>query len=118
MNILEVIFIAISKLYIKRSGKNEDWFYLSLLIISFIIGLDIYVITLIYFDLYFVYPLVFVFVLFFALVVIFGKFKTNKELIIKYKFKRHDYIAILLLPFIQFLILFYLLPYALEIKGI
>ena len=61
IKILDLFFIYFSKLYVKFSKREDDWFYLPLLIISFIFCFNLFIVSRLFIDFspYYVVGLVF-----------------------------------------------------------
>ena len=76
MKIIKLYFILFSKLYVKFSKGKEDWFYLPLLIISFIICLNIFIISSYFIEYRPYYIIALLFLLYFVLII---KFSPEKS---------------------------------------
>ncbi|GEM_PF-6791481 len=108
---LNVFFVIISKLYIKFSNRENDWFYLPILILSFLISINILTLSMLFIKVHLAIMIFFVFLLFFVLIIYYKKFKDNKLLVINYKLSKWNYIFTLMFLIVDFLFLFYMLKY-------
>ena len=87
MKLLELYFVLFSKLYVKFSDRENDWFYLPIIIISFLICINIYVISSIFLSVN-IYYIIGLFVTFYFVLIFFlSSTRTKgKEYIRNYKF--------------------------------
>ena len=87
MKLLELYFVLFSKLYVKFSDRENDWFYLPIIIISFLICINIYVISSIFLSVN-IYYIIGLFVTFYFVLIFFlsSKRTIGKEYIRNYKF--------------------------------
>lgn len=112
MKILELYFILFSKLYVKFSKKKDDWFYLPLLIISFIGCLNIFIISLLFWNNspYYIFGLVFL--SFFGLIFWFSGIKIKgKNYVRKYVLIKKIMFLLIFLLLIDFYVLVKILNY-------
>ena len=107
MNFLNIIFIAISKIYLKFSSNSEDWFYLPILIISFITGLNLFIFSMLFAKISYLYPIIFTIILYFLLILYFGKFKKKKSVIKNYELTSLNYFFIILFIVFDVVLLIY-----------
>jgi len=118
MKILELYFIILSKLYVKFSNGKEDWFYLPILILSFIIVSNIFIFSMLYWNINPFLIVGLVFILFFILIFLFSKRKyIDKNYVKLYRLNMKTKMILIFSILIDFYILFRILNYIREMKS-
>ena len=96
MKILQLYFILLSKLYVRFSKRENDWYYMPLMILSSLLGLNTFVFTSIFLKVspyYFIGAIIFCF---FTLSFYFGRFAKNKEFVENFKLSKQTKILLVL----------------------
>jgi membrane-bound ClpP family serine protease len=100
---------------VKFSSRKDDWFYLPLLILSFILGLNLLIISFLFtkLNLYFVFGIILL--IYFILILILSSKKTKgKDYVRDYKLTRNTISILILGLFINFYGLFKILNHTRE----
>jgi hypothetical protein len=99
MKILELYFILFSKLYVKFSKREDDWFYLPLMIISTIFCYNILIISLLFVDISPYYIIALIAILFFVLIYVFSPKRAKGKSYVR-NYKLSTYTILILVTFL------------------
>jgi len=110
--ILEILFVFISKLYIKFSNRENDWYYLPIVVISFLISFNLQIIAALFINLHPAILIIVIIISFFILIFYFQKFRDNKSEIINYNLTKWNYIFVCIFLILDFILLRYIINYA------
>ena len=88
MKILQLYFILLSKLYVRFSKRKNDWYYMPVMILSSLFGLNTFVLTSIFLKVNPYYFIVAIIFCFFTLSFYFGRFAKNKEFVENFKLSK------------------------------
>lgn len=107
MKILHLYFILFSKLYIKFSKREDDWFYMPLLILTFLITLNILNISFLFFKPLFYLVVVISILVYILLILLFSSLKDKgKEFVKNYTLSNKVISLLVFLLIVDFVILF------------
>ena len=96
MKILQLYFILLSKLYVRFSKRKNDWYYMPVMILSSLFGLNTFVLTSIFLKVNPYYFIVAIIFCFFTLSFYFGRFAKNKEFVENFKLSKQTKILLVL----------------------
>ena len=117
MKIIELYFILFSKLYVKYSKKKDDWFYLPLLIISFIFSSNIFIISMLFVDISPYYAIGLNIFIYFILILVLGsKREKGKSYVRNYTLSKRIILILIILLVIDFYVLAKILNHTREIE--
>ena len=96
MKILQLYFILLSKLYVKFSKRENDWYYMPLMILSSLLGFNAFVFTSIFLNVNPYYFIGIIIICFFTLSFFFGRFAKNKEFVENFKLSKQTKILLVI----------------------
>lgn len=112
MKILELYFVLFSKLYVKFSKKEDDSFYIPLLILSFIICLNLLIVSLLFYNINLYYFGALYFIIYFSLIFLLGYIRPKgKDYIRNYTLSKKTLFFLIFLLIVDFFIVFKTLNY-------